>query len=234
MMFFNKKKGKNDKQFKRPFRILFLADEEDPHYARLSDGTDRMKDIDLVVACGDLSHSYMHFLTMQAHCDTIYVNGNHHGAAEIPGWLCIDDKVVEYQGIRILGLGGSMNYNNGPFQYTEKAMASRVKKLKRELNKGFDILVTHAPAFGINDAKAETDRCHIGFRVFNELLDNYKPKYFVHGHIHSTYGTFKRVTEYNDTTIINAYKSYIIEITPDNSRLYYAYTPPREMKSQNP
>ena len=39
------------------------------------------------------------------------------------------------------------------------------------------------------------------------------PQYLVHGHVHSNYGRdFVRESRYLDTTIINAFEKYIIEI----------------------
>lgn len=44
-------------------------------------------------------------------------------------------------------------------------------------------------------------------------MEEYRPKYFVHGHVHINYGRdFVRESKYEDTTIINAYERYIIEI----------------------
>ena len=37
---------------------------------------------------------------------------------------------------------------------------------------GIDILLTHAPASGLNDG---TDKAHKGFQVFNDLMDQYQP-----------------------------------------------------------
>ena len=90
-------------------------------------------------------------------------------------------------------------------------MSARVRKLRFKLffKKGFDILVTHAPAYQLNDGD---DLPHKGFDVFRKLLDKYKPKYFIHGHIHLSYGgRSKRVDQYNDTTVINAFQKYIFD-----------------------
>ena len=77
-------------------------------------------------------------------------------------------------------------------------------------NKGFDILLTHSPAAGIGDGP---DEPHKGFEGFNYLLEKYKPKYFIHGHIHRSYQMkFKQEYEYNENTkIINGYERYIFE-----------------------
>ena len=59
-------------------------------------------------------------------------------------------------------------------------MTKRVKKLwwKLKRKNGFDVLVTHSPAKGLHDGE---DVCHTGFDVFNRLIEQYKPRYFVHG-----------------------------------------------------
>ena len=103
------------------------------------------------------------------------------------GCICIDDKIYEFEGLRILGLGGSMRYSGGKYQFTERGMRKRVKKLWFQLlkHRGFDILVTHAPAYQINDGR---DLPHEGFQVFIELIEKYSPRFFVHGHVHMTYG----------------------------------------------
>jgi Icc-related predicted phosphoesterase len=90
--------------------------------------------------------------------------------------------------------------------YTELQMKKRIGKLGLKLwwHKGFDILVTHAPAFGIND---ENTLSHRGFESFVALLERYQPKYFIHGHIHRNYGVgIPQKTEYGKTTILNAYE----------------------------
>ena len=55
--------------------------------------------------------------------------------------------------------------------------------------------------------------CHKGFEIFNKLIEEYKPKYFVHGHVHMCYGrNYKRIDHVGDTTVINAYEKYILEL----------------------
>ena len=77
---------------------------------------------------------------------------------------------------------------------------------------GIDILLTHAPASGLNDG---TDKAHKGFQVFNDLMDLYQPKWFIHGHMHLNYGAnLPRVCTRGGTTVINATERYEFEI-PD-------------------
>ena len=193
-------------------KILLISDIESKYIWDFFE-EDKFGDIDLIISCGDLKADYLSYLVTMINAPLFYVHGNHDSSyIKNPpeGCECIDDKLISYKGIRILGLGGSMKYKDKPFLYTEKEMKKKIRKLslKLFLKKGFDILVTHAPACGIND---ENDLCHEGFKSFNKLLDKYSPKYFVHGHVHLNYGMKPRVMKYNNTTIINAYNHYILE-----------------------
>ena len=115
-----------------------------------------------------------------------------------------------------MGLGGCIRYNKDPeaYQYTEREMRSRVRKLwfKAHRAGGIDLLLTHSPASRINDG---FDKAHKGFVCFNDLLEEYRPKWFVHGHIHLSYDAkLPRVCSHGPTTIINATERYEFEI-PD-------------------
>ena len=195
-------------------KILVLADEESKYLWDYFEKS-KLEGIDLIISCGDLKPQYLSFLATFAKVPILYVHGNHDAIYnEIPpdGCICIEDDIYVYNGIRILGLGGSMQYNSGTYQYTEKQMKSRISKLRWKLWKhnGFDILVTHAPAYQFNDGE---DLPHAGFKAFRDLLDKYMPKYFLHGHVHLNYKwNQQRECQYNEhTTVINAYERYIFE-----------------------
>lgn len=194
-------------------RILALADVESKYLWDYFE-KEKLENIDLILSCGDLSADYLSFLATFAKVPILYVHGNHDGGYEEKppeGCICIDDDIFVYKGVRILGLGGSAWYNNGPYQYTDKDMNARIFNIKRKIwrRKGFDILLTHSPAFGINDGE---DNAHKGFQGFTKLLDKYSPKLFVHGHVHTNYSRrYKRLDDYNGTTVVNAYERYIIE-----------------------
>ncbi|MGN0494785.1 MAG: metallophosphoesterase [Lachnospiraceae bacterium] len=194
--------------------ILVLADEESKYLWDYFEKS-KLADIDLIISCGDLKAAYLSFLATFSKAPVLYVHGNHDGHyKDTPpeGCICIDDDIFVYQGIRILGLGGSKAYNFGPHQYTEKEMKHRIHKLRYKLlkNKGFDILVTHSPAYGLNDGE---DLPHSGFHSFIDLLEKYKPKYFLHGHVHMNYNwKQQRECMYKEqTTVINGYERYIFE-----------------------
>lgn len=175
----------------------------------------RLREYDLILSCGDLNASYLSFLVTMARCPVLYVHGNHDGSYRTrppEGCDCIDEAIVEYNGLRILGLGGCLRYHPGEHQYTEKEMRARIRQLKWRLKLlgGVDIVVTHAPPEGLGDGE---DPAHWGFAALRELLDQYHPQYLIHGHVHTRYGaTQPRTLEYGPTTIVNACERYVLEI----------------------
>jgi Icc-related predicted phosphoesterase len=194
-------------------KILAIADEESRYlWDFYEEG--KLKDIDLIISCGDLDPYYLSFLATFCKSPVLYIHGNHDTKyAHIPpdGCINIEDRIYVHEGVRILGLGGSMLYTGGEHQYTERMMRRRVRKLWFQLlyHRGFDILVTHAPAYQLNDAR---DLPHQGFKVFLKLMEKYKPRFFIHGHMHMSYNRHqKRYDKYMDTNVINAYERCVFD-----------------------
>lgn len=136
---------------------------------------EKFKDVELVISCGDLKAEYLSLIVTMIKAPVFYVPGNHDTGYEknpSDGCDCIDGRLVNYRGIRILGLGGSMKYNgNPPFQYTEREMEWRIRKLGWSLmmNGGFDMLVTHAPP-EINQSGGGAEHFGYGFKGFVEYV----------------------------------------------------------------
>ena len=197
-------------------RILCIADEELMEFWDYY-VSGRLKEYDLVLSSGDLKAAYLSFVVTMARAPVLYVHGNHdtgYAVTEPEGCDSIDGKIVEYRGLRILGLGGCLWYRPGAHQYSEKEMRKRIWKLRWQIAKygGVDIVVTHAPPRGVGDGE---DRAHQGFETFLELMDTYRPRYLLHGHVHLSYGRDRtREREYQDTKVINVCEKYVLEI-PD-------------------
>ncbi|MGN0991703.1 MAG: metallophosphoesterase [Candidatus Ventricola sp.] len=195
-------------------KILLLADQAEPSLWEHLDKR-KLEGVELVLSCGDLPAEYLSFLTCFTSAPILYVHGNHDGRYEKKppeGCICVEDTIYTHNGLRILGLGGSMRYRTGPHMYTEREMQRRVRRLRFKLwrSKGFDILLTHAPAYQLGD---DTDLAHTGFQVFLELIDKYQPRYLIHGHVHQSYQhDFKRIRQRGDTQSINAFGYYILDI----------------------
>ena len=217
-------------------KILLLADEECLYlwdYYRPG----RLDGVDLMISCGDLDPDYLTFLVTMGRAPLLYVHGNHDGIYEKrppEGCTCIEDEVVICNGLRILGLGGSKLYSSGPHQYTEREMEKRIRRLRTILRRvgGIDIVVTHATVRGYGD---DEDRVHQGFEAFLPLLDQYAPRYLVHGHVHTRYGQNRpRVVQRGKTTMINACERYLLELPdPVNSVIEPVPTKRFRRSSQN-
>ncbi len=196
-------------------KILTIADEPN-EYLWGDNVREALGGVDMIISCGDLPAEYLDYLATFTAAPVFYVHGNHDKSyLENPpaGCVCIDGKLQTYKGIRLLGLGGSIRYNNeSPFQFTQKEMRMRALKLLPAiyLRKGFDILVAHSGAFGTGDVD---DRAHVGFEVFNDLIDKWQPMLFIHGHSHLNYSTKnKRLAYRNKTQVINAFGKYYFEV----------------------
>ena len=93
-------------------KILVLADQKSKYLYDFYE-PDKLKDVDLIISCGDLSPVYLSFFVTLCNVPLLYVRGNHDDRYEVTppeGCICIEDDIFVYEGIRILGLGGSMEY----------------------------------------------------------------------------------------------------------------------------
>ena len=189
--------------------------------------------VDLVIACGDLPFYYLEFIAASLNVPCFLVYGNHdwniqqaqNGPVTVhpPGWVNLDGKSVCAAGLLLAGLEGSLSYHrDGVHQYSQEAMRWKALKtlpalLANRLRHGryLDILVTHAPPFGIHDA---SDLPHIGFKAFLTLIERFRPRYLLHGHTH-VYGVDPTRTTGRHTEIINVYPYRVLDIDEGKVRL---------------
>ena len=200
-------------------RILAIADtEENWLLDRHSYAGERLRGLDLIISCGDLPASYLEHIVTLANVPLLYVRGNHDTAYEQhapEGCVSIDGKIRAFQGLRIMGLGGSLRYNDRVYGFTESEMFRRAARLGLFAHAagGIDLLVTHAPARGYGDLE---DLPHRGFEALNTLLEQLKPTYMLHGHIHMEYGRIERArTHACGTRILNVCGAQVIDIPDD-------------------
>jgi predicted phosphodiesterase len=132
------------------------------------------------------------------------------------GAVYIGTRVRREKSLLLAGLGGSLWYNGGANQYKEYEVALRILKLLPRLlynrlrfGRYLDILLTHAPPFGIHD---QEDPCHRGFKGYLWFMRKFKPAYLVHGHTHLYSASAVRITRYEQTAVVNAYDHVVIDV----------------------
>lgn len=200
-------------------RILAVSDRIEERLYR-SAIADRYKRVDLLVGCGDLPFFYLDFLTSAINKPLVYVRGNHDITPQytsdgrvlhnVPGGINIHGRIINLNGLLIGGLEGSMRYRpHAPYMYSETEMTWNITQLIPRLmwnlaryGKAVDILVAHSPPFEIHDGK---DLAHRGFKIFRTFIKRFRPRLFLHGHVHVYRNDIPRVTKFLDTTVINVY-----------------------------
>ncbi len=199
--------------------ILAVSDEElNIIYSPLI--TRRFGHVDLAIGCGDLSYNYLEFIISMLDIPLYYVRGNHASKVEIgteyerrEPWGAIDlhKRVLcePASGLLMAGIEGSIRYNYGPHQYSQAEMWLNAFSLvpgffynRMRHGRFLDLLVTHAPPWGIHD---QNDLPHQGARAFNWLIKVFQPIYHLHGHIHVYRADTVRDTRVGSTLVANTY-----------------------------
>lgn len=190
---------------------------------------ERFGSVDLVLAAGDLPFDYLEFLAAALDRPLVFVPGNHDAdlsaysrrrglwlAAGFParypgpdGAVNADGRVVEVAGLRIAGLGGSIRYNEGPNQWTERQQSRRAARLVRAARgRPVDVLLTHSPPLGVGD---RDDPPHRGFACLHTVVTRLNPTVLVHGHIHP-YGQPVPDRSMGETRVLNTVGYRILEL----------------------
>ncbi len=204
-------------------KVLAISDEENERVWSLI-GRAPFERLELIVSCGDLPYSYLESLVTLGRAPLVYVPGNHDPLYRpqdpltyAEGCLNLDERVENVQGVLLAGLGGSIRYRPGVNQYTQEEMFLRVWRLVPRLllhrilsHRWLDVLVTHAPPFGIHD---EVGTAHEGFRAFNWLLRLTRVPYHLHGHFHAAWSNLRpSLTRYGATQVINVFPYRVLEL----------------------
>lgn len=195
-------------------KILGISDIVVPELSDRFDGH-AFAGVELVISCGDLPPEYLSAIRDRMDVPLYYVRGNHdirYRSSPPVGCLNLHRRRVTFKGLRIMGLEGSRWYNGGPIQYRDFQMRRFIWRMMPGLwlGGGVDLIVAHAPPRHIGDAE---DRCHRGFDCYVRLIGRFKPRFFMHGHIHAHFGDpSERVTVVGNTRVINAFGYYTLEI----------------------
>ncbi len=197
-------------------RMLAIADEVDP---LLSDARLCSLAPDLVVSAGDLPWDYLEHVVSVTGVPSVFVPGNHepptaHGEITAPrGMHGLDGALADVAGLRLAGLGGCVRYNGGDHQYTQEEYDDRAAALCSAAGSAgdpVDVLVTHTPPLGLGD---DTDPSHRGIAALHSVLEQLRPTWHLHGHLHP-HGMRKPDRAVGPTTLRNVIPWSLLEIEP--------------------
>ena len=194
--------------------------------------TQRFRDVDLIIGCGDLPYSYLEFIISMLDRPLYYVRGNHAfreedttGGMRTEPWGGIDlhrRAVRAPGGLLLAGMEGSLQYNFGAYQYSQSEMWSYVFLLAPALllnrllyGRYLDIFVTHAPPWQIHD---QDDLPHRGFKAFRWLIKTFRPAVHLHGHIHVYRQDTITETLSDETRVINTFGYRVMDFTPSTRK----------------
>lgn len=213
-------------------RVLVVSDEV---VAQLWTEQVRQHEVDLILGAGDLPFDYLEYLVSALDRPCVFVPGNHDpdlsGYSNVRGlWTRdgmparwpgpagaanIDGAVVDVAGLRIAGLGGSIRYNAGPNQWTERQQARRARRLIRQANwrrlrdgREVDVLLTHSPPLDCGDRE---DPPHRGFACLHDTVRRLRPRLLLHGHIHP-HGESTPDRRLGDTLVRNVVGYHLLDI----------------------
>ena len=189
-------------------KFLCVSDQIDPLVYATS-AKERYSDVDAVFCAGDLPMDYVDYIVTLLNKPTFFVFGNHdlkefhyyhkpasqgtsmeamkhsHGGDYVSNrvFRCKNLPITLPDGrttpLLVSGVSGSIRYNNGEDQYTDREMFFQLLALAPKLlwnkiryGRYCDVFLTHASPRHIHDRE---DPCHKGFECFNWFIKKFKP-----------------------------------------------------------
>ena len=193
-------------------------------------------DVEMVFGCGDLPFYYLEYIATMLGVPVLYVRGNHddrvyhlHGGRVVDraeGCTDLHGRLLYQSGLLIAGVEGSMRYRpDGKCMYTDGEVALVLARLLPRLlfnwvryGRFLDALIAHAPPYGIHDRR---DLAHTGFKPFLSFMRIFKPRYLLHGHVHTYNRQTVNQTRYQDTFVINVYPKAVLDIPLVKKRRWF-------------
>lgn len=189
---------KKCKQVNKEINILAIAD------LHCVDEEDliKLKDVkyDVCLLLGDINSEYLNMIKKYVKNNIFGVLGNHDGFGilESANIENIHNKVVEINGIKIIGFQGSSKYKKGNHPlYTQEESIDIGKKMQES-----DILISHDSPYFLY----KRDPAHCGLKGITKYIYKNRISINIHGHQHIN----SNVKLKNGTTVIGIYKCALI------------------------
>ena len=158
---------------------------------------------DILVCAGDFTnigklgdvYKFNKLLRERNYKDKIFIAGNHdwyfyhqatHASSIVSNGIYLQDRAITIQGIKFYGTPWQPIFNDWAFNADDEV---RFRKFER-IPDDTEVLITHAPPYGILDKNSEDDR--VGDMVLlKRVLNLQKLKVHIFGHIHESPGVFR-------------------------------------------
>jgi uncharacterized protein len=168
------------------------------------------REVDIVITLGDLQPSWIEPLE-RLRLPKVGVYGNHDEQPYLD-WFGIDDLHLRRLdldlGLSFCGFEGCVSYLRGSGRmgpsYTQKEARRLIRKLPPA-----DVLVCHCPPEGVNDDPS--DPAHIGFTALRQWVDEHRPRWLLHGHVHPMPGSLTQ--RVGDTRVVYVNGARVLDLT---------------------
>lgn len=177
---------------------------------------------DLIIHAGDVSNigrrnevrAFLKwFSSLNQYSHKVFIAGNHDFFFErytkniiddtlslYDGIVYLEDQMQIVDGLKLYGSPWQPEFNDWAFNLPRNG--SELEIIWKQIPLNLDILITHAPPYGILDTVYYQPGVFLGCEKLKEVMNTVKPAVHVFGHIHDSYGE-KYIEEYN-THFLNA------------------------------
>lgn len=134
--------------------------------------------------------------------EVVVVAGNHdlifeqasHLVPKKLRWHYLQEEQIELFGLQIYGMPWQLPFW-GAFNLSEEQLLEHYEEIPKKI----DILISHGPPFGIGDEVPKHSGQHVGSHALYNKIKEIKPKLFICGHIHCSFGLY----QIESTTVAN-------------------------------
>ena len=190
---------KKCKEIEKEINILAIAD---IHYLINEECFQKLENLkyDVCLLLGDIKLDYINIIKKYVTGNIYGVLGNHDGFGilEKANIENIHNKIIDVNGVKIIGFEGSSKYKNGNHPlYTQKESMYIAKKMNEA-----DILISHDSPYFLY----RRDVAHCGLKGITKYIYKNRIGMNIHGHQHLN--SSKKLK--NGTTVISVYKCALI------------------------
>ena len=139
---------------------------------------------------------YKHKILVPGNHDWCFQNNENWSRAQLPTVNVLINEEVIIEGLKFYGTPYQPIFCDWAFNLPPTQLKVEMDKIPLDTN----ILITHAPPYGILDKVSRQNAGSVGCRILSKKVAVIRPKLHIFGHIHSGYGQYHRLK----TRFINA------------------------------